>query len=361
MRKGYLKILVAIVAIFLICAVSVGDIPEAMEVTNTHEKISKAMPSAIVWEDNFDDEDISDWQIFKVNHTASPDTLMPGNTTAVGGVMRHLETEWSYAGHNSSVAFGTWTFDVDIQKPVNEYHFSIAFISEVFDDDWLTYETVGEAYGVTIYLHEGEITEIRLTKGNHETGASYLGTYTKSNLVGWNNIIVTRDQTGHFWVYLNGNFKIYAKDLQYSTSERFYFLSHGGPAIDNLTVSDTIDYDAAPPQWDPPIVNQIIDAGTDFHYDLNVSDSSGIDQWWINDTVNFDIDDDGVISNIDILEAGSYVIGVSVNDTLGNTQTGAFRLTVRELPTAFPMELVVGGVGVAVFVIIVLVVWRKKS
>ncbi|MFW9808186.1 MAG: hypothetical protein ACFFE6_02290 [Candidatus Thorarchaeota archaeon] len=360
MKKMHLKLLAVVFVMVMLSAFSVSEIPETIGATKTVGPISRATPSEIVWSDNFDDENISDWQIFKVNHTASPDTLIPGNTTAEGGVLRHLETEWSYAGHNSSVAFGTWTFDVDIQIPVDEYHFSIAFISEIFDDDWLTYETVGEAYGVTIYLHEGGNQEIRLTKGNHETGSSALGAYVVSNLIGWNNIMVTRDHSGHFWVYRNGDFIIYGKDLQYTTSERFYFLSHGGPAIDNLTVSDTIDYDAAPPQWDPPLTNQMIDVGTDFHYDLNVSDSSEIDQWWINNTVNFAIDDDGVISNTNALDAGSYVIEVSVNDTLGNTQTSAFRLTVREITTRFPMEFVIGGIGVAVFVMIVLVIWKRR-
>jgi hypothetical protein len=150
------------------------------------------------------------------------------------------------------------------------------------------------------------------------------------------------------------------KNLQHTTSERFYFVGSGGPAIDNVTVTGFPIPDAAPPEWDPEPVDQMIDVGTDFYYDLNATDYSGIDQWWINDTVNFAIDDEGVITNIDVLEASSFVISVSVNDTLDNTQTGSFRLTVRELPTAFPIELVIAGVG-AVVVIIVLVIWRKRS
>jgi hypothetical protein len=77
--------------------------------------------------------------------------------------------------------------------------------------------------------------------------------------------------------------------------------------------------------------------------------------------VNFAIDDDGIITNIDVLEAGSYVIGVSVNDTLGFTQAASFKLTVRELPTPFPLELVIGSVVAVVVVVIALVVWRKRN
>ncbi len=285
---------------------------------------------------------------------------MPGNSTAVGGVLRHLETEWSYAGHNSSVTFGTWTFDVDIQEPVNEYHFSIAFLSEPFDDDWLTYGVVGSAYGINFYIHDTGTTEIRISKADHDTGVVHMDSYTEVNMIGWRSIIITRELSGQFYVYLNGTLILKAKDLQHTTSERFYFLSHGGPAIDNVTVSDTIDYDAAPPEWDQLPADQIIDAGVDFYYDLNATDSSGVDQWWISNTQYFTIND-GVISNIDALEAGSYVIEVNVNDTNGYTQTDEFTLTVRELPPTIPMELVVGAAGAAVFIIIVLVIWRKKG
>ena len=191
--------------------------------------------------------------------------------------MRHLGPEWSYAGHNSSVAFGTWNFSVDIQKPVDDWHFYVLFISETFDNDWLTNESMGSMYAVGFFIPDSGDHEIRLVRGDHELGPLWMGYYYQEDIVGWNNIIVTREPSGQFYVYLNDKLILGAKNMDRTASERFYFASQGGPAIDNVSVSNTIVYDKAPPEWTKPS-DQMIDARTDFSYDLNATDYSGIDQ-----------------------------------------------------------------------------------
>ena len=360
MKKSYVEIIATSLAIVMLIVVSVGHTPAAVDGNVTNAAVSKSILSAVVWSDNFDDEDISDWQLFTVNHSVSPDTLHPGTSTAEGGVLRHNGTEYSYAGHNSSVAFGTWSFDVDIQDPYDENDFSIQFISEEFNDDWLTREGVGETYGVGFFVFDTGGNRIVLGRGSHDIGQLMMDTYIGNNLIDWKNIIVTRELSGQFYVYMDGDLILKGKDLTHTTSERFYFLSHGGPAIDNVTVSDTIDYDAAPPELDPPLSNQQIMTGESFYYDLNATDYSGIDQWWIDDTQNFVIDEDGIITNIGNLVSGEYNISISVNDTLGNTQTDSFILSVGST-TMFPMELVIATVGISAVVILVLVIWRTRK
>ncbi len=357
-KESFLKITAIVVVIVMLSAASIGR-PQDVAVSISTEATSRAIPAAEVWSDNFDDEDISDWQLFVVNHSVSPDTLQPGNSTAVGGALRHIGVEWSYAGHNSTVAYGTWIFDVDIQVPEYENHFTILFASEIFNDDWLTRRTIGESYAVVFYL-DPTVDEIKLGRSSH-SGHVDLDRYFTDTLEGWRNIIVTREPSGQFYVYLDGDLILKGKDTFHTTSKRFYFLSHGGPAIDNVSVSDAIDYDAAPPEWVQPISDQMIDARAPFYYDLNATDYSGIDQWSINNTENFAIDNNGVISNTEILDAGLYNLEVQVNDSLGNTQVDTFRLIVRSLPSMIPVELLIGGIGVTAVVIIVLVVWIKKK
>ena len=371
MKKSLVNIIATSLAIVMLVVVSLGYTPDAAS-TVTTDAISMSIPSSVVWSDNFDDEDISDWQLFTVNGSVSPITLHPGSSTAEGGVLRHMGLEWSYAGHNSSIAFGTWVFDLDIQDPYDGYHFYILFSSEVFDDDWIQFASIGTANGVGFYLQDTGEHSVLLFTRTHDGGSVALDNYIDNNLIGWKTLIITRELSGQFYVYMDDDLILKGKNLDMTTSERFYFLSHGGPAIDNITVSDTIDYDAAPPELDPPISNQQILPGASFYYDLNATDYSGIDQWWIDDTQNFTIDDDGVITNIVDLVEGDYNITVSVNDTLGFTQTDLFRLrvgltttdgstTTSEPPTTFPMELAVAAAGVSVIVILVLVIWRTRK
>jgi hypothetical protein len=290
----------------------------------------------------------------------------------VGGVLRHIGGELAYAGHNSSVAFGTWSFDVDIQEPLGFDEIIFPFISEQWNYDWPSMQSVGEAYVLVIYFQP--TLKMNLVKTSHENGNLFMGEYEDPDLEGWNNFIITRDLTGQFYVYLNGDYIMKGQNLQHTSSERFYFMSTGGPAIDNVTVSDTIDYDAVAPEWDPPIYNQHVMSGESFYYDVNATDSSGIDKWWIDDTENFIIDDEGVITNITDIFEGQYPITVGVNDTLGYTRTQPFTLIVHPIPTTttttpttsitpigtppdIPMNLIL-AVGAGVLVLFILVLWR---
>ena len=88
--------------------------------------------------------------------------------------------------------------------------------------------------------------------------------------------------------------------------------------------------DNEPPVWNPSPTDQIVEYGSDFRYDLNATDSAGIDHWWINASSQFTIDGSGVITNNSLLSIGSYGIDVRVYDTQTNYQTGTFKVTVQD-------------------------------
>ncbi len=92
-----------------------------------------------------------------------------------------------------------------------------------------------------------------------------------------------------------------------------------------ITVEDNIA-----PTWDEIPTNQPFEYGEAFNYDLNASDATGIDEWWLNDTMYFDIDGNGVITNKSLVPIGEYWLEVNVNDTYGNTLTDKFRITVED-------------------------------
>ncbi|MFX1369594.1 MAG: hypothetical protein ACFFAY_13430 [Promethearchaeota archaeon] len=362
MKKSKMRVLYLVFIVIMLAMVphsptlydTVNVMPSTVEIT--------PVLSAEVWSDNFDDENISDWDIYGVNITADPWCIIPGDYSAEGGVLRAVGQEWNHAAHNSSVAYGTWTFDVDVQDPVDEYHFAVAFMMKAFNKSKVA-EFVGiEGYVLFFYTREVGQQDIRLLKGLYGEPHRFeeLDRYYEDNLIGWHNIIVTRELSGQFYVYLDGEVIIGNQDSFHTTSEVFNIYTHAGPALDNITVSDTIDYDKAPPEFSHRIVDKTIVAGTQFYYDLNATDYSGIDQWWLNDTANFAIDDEGVITSITDLTIGEYAVSVGVNDTLGNTRTTKFTLTVEQALSGFPVESIVLSIGV-VAVVVTVVVWRIRK
>lgn len=97
----------------------------------------------------------------------------------------------------------------------------------------------------------------------------------------------------------------------------------------NANISITIEA-AAPPAWVQAPTDQSLELGQAFIYDLDATDRSGLDTWWINDTTTFTIDATGEIISILPLSLGAYGLQVSVNDTLGHVQTASFTLTVED-------------------------------
>ncbi|MFW9864245.1 MAG: nitrous oxide reductase family maturation protein NosD, partial [Candidatus Thorarchaeota archaeon] len=85
----------------------------------------------------------------------------------------------------------------------------------------------------------------------------------------------------------------------------------------------------SPPIWLEAPNDRLLEYRDDFHYDLNATARPpGLDSWWLNDTLNFDIDQNGTITNRTVLFLGVFGLQVFVNDSDGNTLSEVFSLTV---------------------------------
>jgi len=98
----------------------------------------------------------------------------------------------------------------------------------------------------------------------------------------------------------------------------------------NETIMITVVPDTTLPQWDPTPTDQTILVNESFIYDIDASDNVEIDSYWINDTIRFQIDTAGVITNATILSVGTYSLQIFVNDTSGNEISETIVITVQE-------------------------------
>ena len=103
------------------------------------------------------------------------------------------------------------------------------------------------------------------------------------------------------------------------------------PSDNYCTATIRIEVEAlAPPEWIEEPTDQIVEFGDSFHYNLNATDLSGLDSWWLNDTTMFTIDVEGIITDLVSLPVGKYGLKVWVNDTLGLTLMTTFTVTVQD-------------------------------
>jgi hypothetical protein len=105
-------------------------------------------------------------------------------------------------------------------------------------------------------------------------------------------------------------------------------LDHYGHYCSAVFTMIVLDNDS--PQWIQEPTNQIVEVGDPFYYNLNATDYSGLDSWWVNDTGRFSISPEGIVTANTLLSVGTYHIRVSVNDTLGHVQTGIIRIDVMD-------------------------------
>ena len=83
------------------------------------------------------------------------------------------------------------------------------------------------------------------------------------------------------------------------------------------------------PIWDQTPKDQIIEYGEYFTYDVNASDISGIDHYWVNDTSNFYINNEGLIVSITILNVGEYWFEIRAYDPSDNFISADIKITVN--------------------------------
>ena len=131
--------------------------------------------------------------------------------------------------HESKVSAGTWSFDLFYPEDVTpDYEVVLSC-----DQEW--------DFGFSIYLMTMKNTMLSIRTYSHgimKTGESAgLG----QKLTGWNHFDITRDDSGHLKLYLNGELILDNKD-ELAFSPQFFGVVtfHTGPVFDNLVVRNQV-------------------------------------------------------------------------------------------------------------------------
>jgi parallel beta-helix repeat protein len=232
---------------------------------------------------------------------------------------------------------------------------------------------------------------------------------------GFEYALIATDQSGLVSWTLNdtANFNISVTHLNVTGYENGWDLMHItnttelAPGVYTLNVSVSDPYgnvifgifsitilpqqDATPPTWIVLPLDETLEYTTPFTQRLGAWDESGIHHWWLNDSTYFTIDEDGVIRNSTSLEVGSYQLEIRAYDPFDNYCSAVLVVTVLETSTTTTTDItittttdtttstttttgttqngfdpmavlaLVGGITSAVIILIVFMLYRKKS
>jgi hypothetical protein len=107
-----------------------------------------------------------------------------------------------------------------------------------------------------------------------------------------------------------------------------YNIAGSAGTLDRYPIWDDGPGENHPPTWDQIPADQTLEFGVLFLYDVNASDLSGIDHYWINDTTNFQIDGNGIITNVGTLPAGIYPLEIRAYDPYNNFCIVTIEITI---------------------------------
>jgi len=96
-------------------------------------------------------------------------------------------------------------------------------------------------------------------------------------------------------------------------------------AIITITVQDT-----TPPTWITTPTDQVLEFDSGFSFDVNATDLRGIAYYWINDTTNFTVDENGRISNRVPLVVNAYGLEIRAYDPSDNYCSATITITVQD-------------------------------
>ncbi len=140
--------------------------------------------------------------------------------------------------------------------------------------------------------------------------------------VGQFDVIEVLDQT------LPGGMAWYEKNTGILLKGIFYF--YDSVFSYNLEMVNTNAFNNVPPKWDEIPLDQVINYGDDLSYNVDASVLSGNINYVINDTANFNIDSNGLITNIIPLTVGEYWIEIYAYSDYDKNCNALIKITVLD-------------------------------
>lgn len=314
------------ILLIILCLMLIPSNPVVAERNDTSMMLTVDTP---VWSDDFaDNSSLDNWDISGLDENGMMDGV--GEFEIISGKLEATDetAETNIATHSSSVLFGTWSFDVYLPSDSQYEMTSIMFIADdvislFIHPFWMRLDiihTADDGATMTIQLNQ-------FVTNNFNTISEATSTYVMNAKLHFD---IIRSVSGNVYVYLDSDLLMSAEEsLNFDDNDNLSYWTGAGGKLDNIAVYDTVLFDNDAPKIDTNPDTLEVEYETDFRYDFNATDDSDI-IWSVDDTVNFAIDNDGIITNIVDLERGTYDIKVTVTDTVGKATSLDFTLTVAK-------------------------------
>ncbi len=186
--------------------------------------------AATVWSDNFNDGDTVGW------------TLHTGGFTASSNYLQGSTAGTNHISHASTVASGTWSFDLHIDPLYQGENTAVFFMASDLNAGNNDYPENG--YSIEIgYGWIGLADTFALVRYENDV-RNPMDAYTPPSSQANFHFDITRGDDDHIYVGIDGTLVMDRQNSVHDTSTHFFvFMTGTDRWIDNVLVSNTVDYD----------------------------------------------------------------------------------------------------------------------
>ncbi len=172
-------------------------------------------PEIFIWTEDFDDENLEDWETW----WQEGDFFVENGvlTSTVGGDLKH----------ESSVLFGTWSFDLLLDENTGSTH-EFRFTEGTFNFQ-------------NMEIKQYQNTQIWIT--TQRDGAEPIQTFWDlgEKLTGWHHFDITKEESGLIKVYLDGELLFgHYDERSFDCVSLVIMYCCSGPVLDNLVAQDQV-------------------------------------------------------------------------------------------------------------------------
>ncbi|MGY5876822.1 MAG: SBBP repeat-containing protein [Candidatus Thorarchaeota archaeon] len=190
-------------------------------------------------------------------------------------------------------------------------------------------------YGISVARSSSNIITYNTMAYNGVNGLRFTSDPCHSNTVRWNTFLFNSGD--NVYDAITGGLYRYNYYSDYSGSD------NNGDGIGDTAyeIEEFHTYDSYPlmisinwpyldtlsPYWNEIPSDYYSCSGSVLYY-LDAFDVFGLNTWWLDSALNFDIDNEGILVNSTILSDGTYPLTVYVNDSNGNIASSYFSIIV---------------------------------
>jgi len=260
-----------------------------------------------------------------------------GTKMYVVGLEHQLIYQYSLssAWNISTATYDNKNFSISGENAIMERLFfntdgEILYVSAYNGNEIYQY-SLSSAWDISTATYTGKKMNCTSENG-YPTGLFFKPDGSRFYVAGWNSLAIQYDLSFPV-IDITGTSDSTSWEYNFISDGDYYWNAYTCDEAGNCAFNSTNQTMSILLDNNPPIITSPANSTLEYLIDsleVDFDADETIDTWFIDDETNFSINSTGFLTNVTILEIGTYLINVSANDTIGNLNYTIYQVDVED-------------------------------